>query len=169
MIRRRLFVAGWLWASIPAAAHAGAAPRVTGTVVWVSDGDSLTLRPADGGAPIAVRLWGIDAPEICQPGGAEARAALQALVRGRTVTLEPMGRDAHGRLLARVRVGGVDVGERLVRDGHAWSYGAGGGPFAAQERTARSMRRGVHAAGDAERPRDFRRRHGPCRVAAPAR
>ena len=86
----------------------------------VIDGDTLIL---EGGR--RVRLLGIDAPEPRAPGGPEAAARLRELVAGRRVRLEfaaPLaGRteDRYGRLLARVRVGGADVGERLRREGHA--------------------------------------------------
>ncbi|MFN8895336.1 MAG: thermonuclease family protein, partial [Betaproteobacteria bacterium] len=44
-----------------------------GLVVAVTDGDTLTLRLPDG-QPVTVRLRDIDAPEICQPWGPEAKA-----------------------------------------------------------------------------------------------
>ena len=40
-----------------------------GVVTHVTDGDSLWVRPASGGAPRQIRLQGIDAPEICQAFG----------------------------------------------------------------------------------------------------
>jgi endonuclease YncB( thermonuclease family) len=137
---------------------------LVGTVVRVADGDSFTVELAAGGAPVAVRLQGIDAPEICQPWGHQAKAALEGMVLGRPVTIANKGRDDHGRMLAVVEVDGADVGERLVRDGHAWSYRYrhDKGPFVAEERMARALGRGLHAGGGAVMPRDFRRTHGPC-------
>lgn len=146
------------------AAAARRAVELVGTVTRVVDGDTLSFAPADGGRVLTVRLEGIDAPESCQPWGAQAREALEALVRDRTLTLRVVGRDDHGRTLGRLRHDGVDLGERLVRDGHAWShrYRHDRGPFVAQERMARALRRGLHADGTALMPREFRRRHGPC-------
>ena len=149
------------------AAPARAATEITGTVVHVVDGDSLSFAPAAGGAPIAVRLQGIDAPEICQPWGTQAREALVEHVKGHELRLVVQGRDEHGRTLAKLMRGDLDIGERLVRDGHAWSYRYkhDRGPFVAQERMAQALKRGLHADGGALMPRDFRRRHGPCQDA----
>lgn len=153
----------------PAAAARGAV-EIVGTVARVVDGDTLSFAPADGGRPLTVRLEGIDAPESCQAWGAQAREALDELVRDRTLTLRVFGRDDHGRTLGRLRHDGVDLGERLVRDGHAWShrYKHDRGPFVAQERMARALKRGLHADGTALMPREFRRRHGPCDFGAGA-
>lgn len=167
-MRRRL----WPFAAAMLLVAAGTAlagpPRASefvGSVVRVVDGDSVAVQPSAGGASVEVRLSGIDAPEICQPWGPESRDALRALVDGREVRVAVVGRDDHGRTLARLTVDGVDVGERLVRDGHAWSYRYRDdrGPFVAQERMARALGRGLHTDGQAMPPRDFRRLHGPCR------
>lgn len=145
------------------------AATLTGVVQRVIDGDSFYLDRA-GQPPLPLRISNIDAPELCQPWGEEAKAALQALVLNQTVTARTAGRDRQGRTLARVRVGERDVGERLVSDGHAWSARArsGRGPALKQERVAVSLRRGLHDSSGAEFPADFRERHGPCPAPAAA-
>lgn len=161
---------------VPTAMAAAAPPAtIQGVVTRVVDGDSLWLTPAGGGRAIEVRLAGIDAPERCQPGGAEARAHLAAWVLKRPAQLRPPGagplRDRYGRVLGRLLVDGIEVNRRLVEQGHAWSLRGpqGQAPYLAQERQARAQRRGLHAsAAAAERPRDFRRRHGPCIDLQPA-
>lgn len=142
---------------------AAQAATLSGVVQRVTDGDSFFLdRP--GQPPLPVRISNIDAPEICQAWGAEAKAALEALVLNQTVSLRATTRDRYGRMLARVRVGELDVGERLVSDGHAWSARgrSGRGPAVKQERVAASLRRGLHDRTGALFPADFRERHGPC-------
>jgi endonuclease YncB( thermonuclease family) len=144
-------------------------PRsVEGVVTHVTDGDSLWVTPP-GQRGIEVRLRDIDAPEICQVWGEEARRALEALVLGRSVVLRITGRDPHGRTLGDVAVDGVDVGRRMVEDGHAWSIRTrwDRGPLVKEERMADALRRGLHGQPGAVMPRDFRRGHGPC-FAAPA-
>lgn len=147
------------------------APVWQGVVTFVSDGDTLMVRPASGGAPIKIRLDGLDAPEICQAHGVASRQALHSRVIGQTVTVDGRRRDNYGRILARVsrpqgNVGnkGGDVGEWLVRQGHAWSYRfrRDAGPYAAQEAEAKAAQRGLFAETRALQPRDFRKRHGPC-------
>jgi micrococcal nuclease len=142
-----------------------ATPPIAGTVLRVVDGDTLVVAPAEAGrAPITVRVDGIDAPEICQPHGPEARQAMSEMVLQQPVTLVVKAHDAHGRMLARVMKGELDVGDRLVRDGHAWShrYKWDKGPYVAEERMATTLRRGLHAQGGAVMPREFRKAHGSC-------
>ena len=145
-------------------ASKAAAPDVTGVVSRVVDGDTLVLTPGEGGAPITVRIEGIDAPESCQSGGREATEALKELVRGKTLTLRSVARDEHARTVGKLFDGTLDIGDRLVRDGHAWSmrFRNDKGPYMASERMARALNRGLHVGGVAVLPREFRRSHGPC-------
>lgn len=137
----------------------------TGTVTHVSDGDTLYVRPASGGAPVAVRLQGIDAPEGCQPFGQQARRALASRVLHKAVRVDVRGRDGYQRTLARVSLQGEDIGAWLVFTGNAWSYRyrADAGPYAQLQAQARQARRGLWAAAGPMEPRQFRKRQaGPC-------
>lgn len=157
-----------------AAIDARPAAEIHALVTYVTDGDSLWVQPAAPTAAIEVRLVDIDAPEICQEWGVQSRNALKAIVQGRSVTLQPVAHDHYGRTLARVIVDGVNVNERLVQEGHAWSTRGrwDRGPLMKDERMARALRRGLHAQPGAVMPRDFRRTHGSCHaehaVAIPA-
>ena len=67
-------------------AGCSAGRTVEGTVVRVTDGDTVMFKPdVQGEKPFKLRLEGIDAPEICQPGGVEAREALSARVLNKHV------------------------------------------------------------------------------------
>ncbi len=151
--------------------------RWVGVVTQVSDGDTLWIRPVAGGKPVRIRLDGVDAPEICQTHGTIARQALKKRVAKQTVLVQTRSRDSFGRLLARVSVPGAtvpvgaakssngsDVGDWLVREGHAWSYRyrRDAGPYSAQQAAAKAARRGLFSAARPEEPRDFRKRHGTC-------
>lgn len=146
-------------------------PTVTlqGTVTRVIDGDSLLLQTAADAPPLEIRLLGIDAPEGCQAGGPEARAALADFVLHKTVAADTKGRDHYGRTLATLRVDGLNVNQRMVAEGQAWSTRTrwNQGPFVAQETMAQALKRGLHAGTETVMPADFRRRHGPC-TGAPA-
>jgi endonuclease YncB( thermonuclease family) len=154
----------------PKAAKTPQAPTTLhGAVRSVVDGDTVWFAPADGGAPLDVRLLDIDAPEICQAGGVQAKAWLaeHALRRPARLVFTAGRHDRYGRLLATLWVDGDEapLNRRLVEEGHAWSLRAkwDRGPYVAQERMARALRRGLHADGDpALPPWDFRRQHGPC-------
>jgi micrococcal nuclease len=161
---------GWM-----AWAPAGAAPArgdpdhgevLLGAVVLrVVDGDSLWVRPR-GGAPLRLRLAGVDAPEICQRHGREARDALATRLQGKKVRVTLQHKDTYDRWLARIDGPDGDVGAWLVGRGHAWSmrWQNNPGPYAVQESAARKSRRGLFSEPRPEPPRDFRRRHGPCQA-----
>lgn len=143
----------------------GAAPReLAGTVSKVTDGDSLWLQPAVQGKPIEVRLVNIDAPEICQAWGPQARDALKELVEGKQVSVRTVGTDEYQRMLATVMLDSVNVNTRLVEEGHAWSSRGRSdhGPLIKQERMAKALGRGLWREGGAVMPKDFRRANGAC-------
>ncbi|MEZ5663996.1 MAG: thermonuclease family protein [Burkholderiaceae bacterium] len=133
-------------------------------VTHVHDGDSLWVRPLEGGRRQRLRLDGIDAPEICQAGGLASRDRLAGMTLGHQVRVEVRGQDRYRRTLARVWLGQEDVQVRLVREGLAWSYRVRdrAGRYDREEAMARRQGLGVFADDRAEAPRDFRRRHGPC-------
>jgi endonuclease YncB( thermonuclease family) len=92
-------------------------------VTAVTAGDTLTARTADG-RDLTVRLIGIDAPELGECGGRDARVALVELARGQSVELEADPSlpvlDGSGRSRFYVdRADGLDVGLELVRRGWA--------------------------------------------------
>ncbi|MCU0920829.1 MAG: thermonuclease family protein [Burkholderiaceae bacterium] len=159
-------VAALLWSML---GHA-ALPTVEGKVTRVTDGDSLWLQPAAPAAPVELRLEGIDAPEICQAWGPEARTALSELVLGKEVSVKTTGRDTHGRTLGTVFLGSQNINKTLVQEGHAWStrYKYDRGPYVADERMARALSRGFNRDGGAMMPRDFRNLNGPCQAPAAA-
>lgn len=143
------------------------AQALTGIVTHVSDGDTVWVRPDDAPQrrPLKLRLVGIDAPERCQPWGAQATAALSARVLQRRVEVPTRGVDSHGRLLGGLFLAdGSDVAAWMVANGHAWSarWQRRPGPYAAQERQARERRAGLFADAAAIEPWVFRRSHGPC-------
>jgi len=136
-----------------------------GVVTHVTDGDSIWVRASSGGAPVEVRLQGIDAPEICQAFGKDARDALAGRVLRRPVAVNSRARDGYHRVLGRVSLGGQDLGLWMVSRGYAWSYRyrRDTGPYAAAEAQARQARMGLWSlATPPMEPRIFRKRHGSC-------
>jgi micrococcal nuclease len=133
-------------------------------VTHVSDGDSVWIRPAGGSAALQLRLQDIDAPEICQEFGLQARDALAARVLRRQVRVVIRARDVYQRAVGRVSLHGQDMGAWLVAGGYAWSAHSQRGPgaYAREEMAARGGRRGLWRAAAPADPRSFRKRHGPC-------
>jgi micrococcal nuclease len=135
-----------------------------GVVTHVSDGDTVWVQPLQGGEAYKVRLLGIDAPEICQPWGPQARQALTEVLQGQVVDVQGRARDMYGRLLAQLSRQGQDVGAWMVAQGYAWSYGyqrrAGG--YDALQAMAQSQHLGLFADAQALQPRWFRKQFGSC-------
>ncbi|MBL8342412.1 MAG: thermonuclease family protein [Rubrivivax sp.] len=168
-----LFAAASALAQQPAAATAPASAKpaqrapqgaIEGVINRVTDGDSLWLQPA-GRAPIEVRLRDIDAPEICQDYGPDAKKALEQFALGKTARLISHGKDAHGRTIGTVTIDGQSVSKWMVGEGHAWStrFRSDRGPLLKEERMATALRRGIHATSEPKKPWDFRKQHGPCK------
>lgn len=132
-------------------APAGIPGAATGTVVSVTDGDTLDVR-VDGRTE-TVRLIGINAPESGECYSAEAEDALAALVAVGTVqlTTDVSERDRFGRLLRYLwAADGLFVNEALVEAGAALAREyppdtALAGRLAAAEQRARSAERGLWA------------------------
>lgn len=152
-------------APLAALAQDAPAPRVyEARVTRVYDGDTVWVQPLAGGRYRKLRLDGLDAPEICQSGGTDSRDMLARRVLKQNVTVTERQRDDYGRGLARLQHAGEDVGGWMVVQGQAWSYRwrRSLGLYQAQEAQARGQGRGLFAQADAELPRAFRQRHGPC-------
>jgi endonuclease YncB( thermonuclease family) len=107
---------------LAAASPVAAAPRFEAEVVRVKDGDSLVVRRFDVKRESEIRLAGIDAPELAQPWGIQARSALRRMVLGKSVTVEVTDRDRYNRLVARVWQGKRYVNADMARNGDAWAF-----------------------------------------------
>ena len=112
----------------------------SGQVRYVGDGDSLCVGPtADPRTWVEVRLADFYAPELKEPQGRRAKAALSELAMGRRLDCRS-GKRSYDRVVARCRLDGADVGDLLRRRG----VPEGG--------------RGKAAAGLSEAERELRRR-----------
>ena len=98
-----------------------AAQVLSGQVLRVVDGDTLELK-LESNSVKRVRLADIDTPELDQPWGTEAKAALSTWTQGKRAQIEIVDTDRHGRLVARMSVADEDLNRKLVELGHAWVY-----------------------------------------------
>ena len=135
-----------------------------GVVTRVVDGDTVWVAASADGELLKLRLQGIDAPEICQPGGTEARQALKRRVLGQRVMVVFAAHDQYGRTIGTLHLQGEDMGRWMVAQGHAWAYTYRHkkGPYADELAQAQLARRGVFSVHTAEEPRLFRKSHGSC-------
>ena len=97
------------------------AATLTGKVVGVSDGDTITVLDAQN-VQHKIRLAGIDAPEKSQAFGDRSKQYLSDQVFGKTVNIEWEKFDKYGRTIGKVMVGGQDANLNQVRAGLAWHY-----------------------------------------------
>ena len=121
-----------------------AAADVTGKVVSVHDGDTLTVLIDR--RQVRVRLIDIDAPELRQPFGTRSRQSLSNLCFGKMASLNVRGHDRYNRTLARVSCDGADANAEQVRRGYAWTfvrYAREDSPLFALEKEARTAHRGL--------------------------
>lgn len=75
--------------------------RITGKVIRVADGDTLTILNSDK-EKMKVRFNGIDSPEKAQAFGDKAGQALTDLVAGKTVEIVTHGIDKYDRTIGDV-------------------------------------------------------------------
>ena len=110
------------------------APVSTGQVIKVYDGDTITIAaklpiPNSPLYRFAVRLSGIDAPEIKGKDDDEKEAALEAkkvlssLILHKTVVLKNVDNEKYGRLLADVYCDDLFVNEYLLKECYVVEYG----------------------------------------------
>jgi len=96
------------------------ADTITGKVVAISDGDTLTMLKDK--TQYKIRLSEIDTPEKGQPYGKKAKQILSALVFGETISVKVETTDRYGRTVGRIYLGDLDVNAEMVKNGHAWVY-----------------------------------------------
>lgn len=97
------------------------AETLTGRVVGIADGDTLTLLDATK-TQHKVRLAGIDSPEKGQPFGEACKKSLSNLAYDRVASVESTKLDRYGRVIGKVLVDGQDVNLEQVRRGCGWHY-----------------------------------------------
>lgn len=94
-----------------------------GVVVRVIDGDTVVLRLRLGFETLVegpCRLAGIDAPEMRQEGGIEAKLWLMdRLLVGESICFAGEHRDRWGRPIVTIRDQDGDIARALVAAGHA--------------------------------------------------
>jgi endonuclease YncB( thermonuclease family) len=120
--------------------------------VFVLDGDTIVVRRQ------RVRLHGIDAPELTQAGGFRARSHLIRMAGGREGEVLPVGVDRYGRVVAKVRLGTIDISDRMARDGYAIAMSDFDPDYAPAELYARRRRCGLWAGRGIDDPGYHRKR-----------
>ena len=135
-----------------------AADTITGKVVGVTDGDTITVLDATQ-TQHKIRLDGIDTPEKGQAFGTQAKKALSDKVFAKQVTVKYKERDRYGRIVGIVMLGNRWINHEMVAEGWAWHYKqySSDQNLAAAEIKAREARKGLWHDGNPVPPWDWRR------------
>jgi len=133
--------------------------QVSGTVEYVSDGDTFYLR-MDTGDKITVRVADIDCPESTQEFGLVAKQFTTEAVQGKIVTLKVKELDPYDRTVAYVNYEGKDLSEELLKSGLAWHYTrySDSPHFDELQLKARSAGLGLWSQEEPMAPWDYRRK-----------
>jgi endonuclease YncB( thermonuclease family) len=102
----------------PGLSHAGV---LSGLVVGVSDGDTITLLDSNK-TEHKIRLTGIDAPEKAQPFGQASKKSLSDLIFHMQVNVYWDKKDRYQRVLGKVTLEEQDICLEQVKRGMAWHY-----------------------------------------------
>jgi micrococcal nuclease len=127
-----LFVVPSLADLVNAATKSVQSAEGTCRILRVIDGDTVSLMCPEEGMQSA-RLLGFDTPEKYSPkcvaefvAAERATWALRTLIqKADRLKVTHDGRDQYGRALIRLELDGQDVADRMIRSGHARSYGGG--------------------------------------------
>jgi endonuclease YncB( thermonuclease family) len=159
---------GGLWSvglCLALQAYTLCAAEILGTVVSVSDGDTITVLDSSH-TQHKIRLSGIDAPEKRQAFGQRSKQTLSDLVIQQQVTVEWSKRDRYGRVVGKVVLpSGADVNLQQIRRGMAWHYKqyeqeqtpADRVAYAGAEEAARERRVGLWQDAEPMSPWQYRR------------
>ena len=155
-------VAALFWAIVATPAAMGGV--LTGRVVSVHDGDTVTVLDADR-TQHKIRLSGIDAPELHQAHGRVSREHLAGQVAGKTVQVEWFKHDKYQRIVGKIFLDGKDINLTQITSGLAWHYKKYSSEQAADDRSrygkaevaARESRLGLWQEPEPMPPWDYRR------------
>ncbi|MBX3180711.1 MAG: thermonuclease family protein [Candidatus Hydrogenedentes bacterium] len=162
----RLFSLVFLF-SVVALLGAAGAETLTGEVVSIADGDTVTVLRAE--EQVKVRLHGVDAPESGQDFGRAARDYVAERCFRKEVTVFVTDTDRYGRKVGVVILkDGRVLNHELVAAGLAHWYARYAPEDEALRRLqeeARAARRGLWSRPDAVTPEAFRRGEGRSGIA----
>ena len=139
-----------------AALPALGADSFSGKVTDVSDGDTLVI--GNGGRVRVVQIAGIDAPELNQEYGKDARDFIKEMTKGKKVTVEILEQKTPQSLVARISVDGKDLAATLVESGLAWTEQGSAADLQTAQEKAKSGKQGLWAGTNPTAPWEFRKK-----------
>lgn len=131
--------------------------EIQGEIIKVYDGDTITLFEKQ--EKIKIRLYGLDAPELNQRFGKEAREYLLNLCPLHSqVKVKIIDKDKYKRVVGIVYCNEINVNKKLVENGFAWAYREYSNDYVALEDKARKNTIGLWDEVNPLKPSEFRRK-----------
>lgn len=122
------------------------AQTVRATAAEIRDGDTVVLQ-FENGFQFDARLIGIDAPELTQSYGQQAKTELEEMIVGEELRVLIVAEDRYNRKLVYLfRNDYFDVNVEMLNRGAAWRYSVSrrnSKMYRAAEKSARITRRGL--------------------------
>ncbi|EJC0906934.1 thermonuclease family protein [Campylobacter upsaliensis] len=139
--------------------------ELIGKVSRVIDGDTIELlaktskeNPYNHITKLKIRLYGIDAPELKQAYGKEAKEYLSALVLKQEVGLIIENKDKYERIVGTIFLKGKDINKEMVKNGYAHAYESFSKKYLAEQADAKMFKLGLWQDEKAVKPSEFRRK-----------
>ncbi|HEF3551905.1 TPA: thermonuclease family protein [Campylobacter upsaliensis] len=138
--------------------------ELTGKVSKVIDGDTIELlaktskeNPYNHITKLKIRLYGIDAPELKQAYGKEAKEYLSALVLKQEVSLIIENKDKYDRFVGTLFLKGQDINKEMVKNGYAHAYESFSKKYLAEQADAKMFKLGLWQDERVMSPSEFRK------------
>lgn len=135
------------------------AETISGRVVSVADGDTLTVL-TDDHQQFKIRLAGIDAPEKAQAFGQVSKHQLSSLCFNKQAEVKVVATDKYHRTVGDVFCENTHANEEMVKGGYAWvyrQYSQGFEQFIPLEQAAQEAKIGLWADTQPTPPWQWRR------------
>ena len=132
--------------------------EIQGEITKVYDGDTITIA-LENQVQVEIRLYGVDAPELKQSFGKEAREYLLNLCPLQSqARVRVMDKDKYKRVVGIVYCDEVNTNEKLVENGFAWAYREYSSNYISLENKARKNHLGLWSEANPIKPSEFRRK-----------
>lgn len=134
--------------------------ELTGKVSKVIDGDTIELlakeNPYNHITKLKIRLYGIDALELKQAYGKEAKEYLSALILKQEVSLIIENKDKYDRFVGTLFLKGQDINKEMVKNGYAHAYESFSNKYLAEQANAKIFKLGLWQDERVMSPSEFR-------------
>ncbi|EAL52524.1 thermonuclease family protein [Campylobacter upsaliensis RM3195] len=134
--------------------------ELTGKVSKVIDGDTIELlakeNPYNHITKLKIRLYGIDAPELKQAYGKEAKEYLSALILKQEVSLIIENKDKYDRFVGTLFLKGQDINKEMVKNGYAHAYESFSKKYLTEQADAKMFKLGLWQDERVMSPSEFR-------------